>query len=160
VRGLNSDKKWNSIRDKIVESKCDIVCLQETKKEQFDSTFIRNICPQHFDSFTFKPSQGASGGILVCWNGRIFNGLEIFQNEIAIIVEFSSNYNREAWLLTTVYAPCTPNGKRAFLNWFKNIQIPDDREWLVIGDFNLIRRPEDRNKVFLFNEVINTLGLT
>jgi exonuclease III len=78
VRGLNSEKKWNSIRDKIVESKCDIVCLQETKKEQFDSTFIRNICPQHFDSFTFKPSQGASGGILVCWNGRIFNGVEIF----------------------------------------------------------------------------------
>jgi hypothetical protein len=40
VRGLNSEKKWNSIRDKIVESKCDIVFLQETKKEQFDSTFI------------------------------------------------------------------------------------------------------------------------
>jgi hypothetical protein len=82
-------------------------------------------------------------------------------------VEFSSNYNREAWLLATVYAPCTPNGKRALLDWFKNIQMPDDREWLVIGDFNLIRRPEDRNKeggdtneMFLFNEAINTLGLT
>jgi hypothetical protein len=45
-------------------------------------------------------------------------------------VEFSSNYNREAWLLATVYAPCTPNGKRALLDWFKNIQMPDDR---VVG---------------------------
>jgi hypothetical protein len=40
-------------------------------------------------------------------------------------------------------------------------------EWLVIEDFNLIRRPKGRNKeggdtneMFLFNEVINTLGLT
>jgi len=33
VRGLNSDKKWNSIRDKIIESRCDIACLQETKKD-------------------------------------------------------------------------------------------------------------------------------
>jgi hypothetical protein len=56
--------------------------------------------------------------------------VEIFQNEFAITVEFSSNYNREAWLLTTVYAPYTPNGKRAFLDWFKNIQMPDDR---VVG---------------------------
>jgi exonuclease III len=51
VRGLNSDKKWNSVRDKIVESRSKIICLQETKKENFDATFIKNICPPNFDSF-------------------------------------------------------------------------------------------------------------
>jgi len=81
VRGLNSDKKWNSIWDKIVDNNYDVVCLQGTKKDQFDSSFIRNICPQQFDSFAFKPSMGASGGILVCWKGSIFNGVEVFQNE-------------------------------------------------------------------------------
>lgn len=35
VRGLNSDKKWDSIRDKIVKSQCDVICLQETKCEFF-----------------------------------------------------------------------------------------------------------------------------
>ena len=34
VRGINSDKKWVFIRDKITESNCDIVCLQETKKKK------------------------------------------------------------------------------------------------------------------------------
>lgn len=48
VRGLNFDKKWNSIRDKILESKSDIVYLQETKKESFDLRFIKNICPRDF----------------------------------------------------------------------------------------------------------------
>lgn len=41
VRGINSDKKWNSIRDRIVESGCDIVCLQETKRAVFDLSFVR-----------------------------------------------------------------------------------------------------------------------
>jgi len=38
--------------------------------------------------------------------------------------------------------------------------------WLIVGDFNLIRRPEDRNReggdiqeMFLFNEAISSLGL-
>lgn len=35
VRGLDAEAKWDSIRDKIVESKCDVVCLQETKKGTF-----------------------------------------------------------------------------------------------------------------------------
>lgn len=64
VRGLNSDRKWDLIRSKVTESQCDIICLQETKKEQFDSNFIRNICPARFDKFEFLPSIGESGGCI------------------------------------------------------------------------------------------------
>lgn len=78
----------------------------------------------------------------------------------------TSNINNSSWVLTTMYAPCTPVGKRTFLERFKGIQMPDQTEWLIIGDFNLIRKPEDRNKeggdvneMYLFNEAIDTLGL-
>lgn len=27
VRGINLNKKWNSIRDKVIESKSEIICL-------------------------------------------------------------------------------------------------------------------------------------
>ena len=64
VRGINSDTKWDCIRDKISELGCDIVCLQETKKEFFDIQFIKKICPSAFDSFEYFPSIGASGGII------------------------------------------------------------------------------------------------
>jgi hypothetical protein len=37
--------------------------------------------------------------------------------------------------------------KRVFLNWFKNIHMPDSINWLVVGDFNLLRSPNDRNKL-------------
>ena len=49
----------------MVESKSEIICLQETKKDSFDSDFIKKICPVDVDSFEFLPLVGASGGILV-----------------------------------------------------------------------------------------------
>jgi hypothetical protein len=42
--------------------------------------------------------------------------------------------------LTNIYAPCTLKGRNAFLNWFHDFDMDDDMAWLVVGDFNLIRR--------------------
>jgi len=50
---------------KIEESACSVLCLQETKKEHVDISFIRKFAPRRFDSYDFIPSNGASGGILV-----------------------------------------------------------------------------------------------
>lgn len=59
MRGINAKEKWSSIREKIVDSECDIVCFQETKKEVLDHSFMRNFCPADFDKFAFLPSVGA-----------------------------------------------------------------------------------------------------
>lgn len=81
-------------------------------------------------------------------------------------IEFSSLHNGAQWLLTNVYAPCTPMGKRDFLSWFSGIQMPENVDWLIIGNFNLCRSPDDRNRLggnhldmYLFNEAISSLGL-
>lgn len=146
VRGINSGKKWNAIRDCIVESNCDIACFQETKRATFDLTFIRQFTPPCFDCFEFLPSNGASGGSIIIWKSSFFTGSLAFQNEYATSIEFVSLHNNAVWLLTNIYAPCTPAGEIEFVHWFQNIQMPDMVNWLVVGDFNLYRRPEDRNK--------------
>jgi exonuclease III len=51
IRGVNSDKKWDALSNKIEESGCDIVCLQETKREHFDLKYIKNFCPKKFNKF-------------------------------------------------------------------------------------------------------------
>lgn len=70
VRGINFDKTWDAVRDRILNSACDIVCLQETKRENFDLQFIRKICPPYFDQFVFLPSAG--GIIAIIWNQLSF----------------------------------------------------------------------------------------
>jgi exonuclease III len=65
IRGINSETKWNSLRNNISDSKCDIICIQETKKESFDDSYIRRFCSRSFDKFEFRPSIDASGGFIM-----------------------------------------------------------------------------------------------
>jgi exonuclease III len=166
VRGINSDDKWTPIKDTITEAGCDVFCLQETKRQSFDSLFLKKFSPTGFDSFEFLPSIGASGGVLTAWKSNIFSGHLMFQNSFAITVRLVAKHNRDSWLLTNVYGPCTHDGKREFLHWLKHYNISEDEKWLIVGDFNLIRKPENRNKpggdvneMLLFNEAISSLGL-
>jgi exonuclease III len=138
IRGINSQQKWDALRDKIRDSQCDIICIQETKRDPFDLSYIRNFCPSPFDSFEYLPSLGASGGIITIWKSRLFTGNLSFQNNFSLSVELTSKLNNQTWLLTNVYAPRTSEGKRDFLNWFKSIQMPDNIDWLIVGDFNLL----------------------
>jgi hypothetical protein len=64
-RGINSQARWDDLSNKILESTCNIMCLQETKREIFDNNYIRNFCPRRLNQFEFSPSVGNSG---VCWS--------------------------------------------------------------------------------------------
>jgi hypothetical protein len=74
VRGLNGDNRQREVRSKIDESDCDIICLQETKCEDFDWRLIKKFYPRYFDRFAFSPSSGASGGLLCCGSLLFFRG--------------------------------------------------------------------------------------
>jgi exonuclease III len=111
VRGINSTAKWNAIRCSIRDAGCEVICLQETKKEFFDSAYLKNFCPAHFDSFAFVPSMGNSGGSVIIWKSSRLSGNVIFQNNYTQSVEFTSNLSACSWIITNVYAPCTPMGK-------------------------------------------------
>lgn len=141
VRGVNSDKKWNAIKDRILDSHYDVLCLQETKREHFDDQFMRNICPPAFDKYVYLPS----GGSIIVWKSTYFQGNLVFENSYAQSIEFFFLHDNAHWVLTNIYAPCTHPAKREFLHWFKNINMPDTVYWIVVGDFNLCRSPDDRN---------------
>ena len=96
IRGLNASGKWDAVRKKIEESACSILCLQETKKEHFDSCFISNFASRRFDSFEYIPSLGAFGGIFIPWNGSHFSGLVIDRQHFAITIEFTSRHTMES----------------------------------------------------------------
>lgn len=76
IRGFNAEGKWDSLRNKIIESNYDIISIQETKRSKFDLAYTRKFCPRIFYVFCFLPSVGASGGILVVWKSSLFSGLK------------------------------------------------------------------------------------
>ena len=116
IRGINSVNKWDSVRDKIVESGCDIICPQETKRETFDIQYIKKICSPAFDVFEFLPSVGATGGITTIRKSALFEGHLAFHNSFSIYVDFHSLHSNAEWLLTNVYGPCTDEVKHNFVD--------------------------------------------
>ena len=103
--------------------------------------------------------------MFAAWKGAFLEGTLVFQNDFSMSLELKSLFIGNYWMLTNVYAPCTAEGKRFFWEWFKNIQMPDEQDWLLVGDFNLMRSPENRNRdggdineMLLFNEAISALG--
>jgi hypothetical protein len=166
IRGLNDDAKQLALYNKIVECGCAIACIQETKKQDFDFSFIKKCCPKQFDNFSFAPSVGASGGILVVWKSSVFRGQLIDTQRFGIIIEFSSTHNMQKWTLVVVYGPCQGELRDLFIQWLNDLQIPDGELWLFMGDFNFIRSPTNRNNpggnvadMFTFNQLIDHLGL-
>jgi exonuclease III len=145
IRGINAEAKWNAIKSKINESACDIVCLQETKREFFDNNYVNFFCPGRIDNFEFIPSLGASGGSIIVWNGSKFSGSLAFQNEFSQYFELTCLLTGEQWFLTNIYVPCIAEGKLAFLRWFRDMEIQGDSKWLIVGDLNLIISQENRN---------------
>jgi exonuclease III len=108
VKAINASDKWLAIRQKIEESAAGIVCIQETKREQFDLAYINKFCPQRFNKFEYLPSIGASGGILTAWNGAVFSCEMIFQNKFSISIQCTCNTASHSWILTNIYGPCNP----------------------------------------------------
>jgi exonuclease III len=105
VRGINSQAKWDYLRDKIAESVAAIVCIQETKRDSFDSAYISKFCPRHLNKFYFSPSVGASGGLLIIWNINLFTGDPITITGDVITVKFNSSLSDQCFHVTNVYGP-------------------------------------------------------
>ncbi|XP_073363557.1 uncharacterized protein [Aegilops tauschii subsp. strangulata] len=165
VRGLNDDKKHTAIAN-IEQAACSILCLQETKRELFDSNYLRNFFPRQLNEFDYVPSVGASGGLLVVWNDHLFSGTTIEKTAYSISIEFTSKHNGDNWILTTVYGHCQHSDRLNFLDWFQSVNILDFTNWMAPGDFNYIRYPQDRNReggnvqdMLAFNEAISQLAL-
>ena len=139
IRGLNEEAKQRAVRAKIEESVCEVFCLQETKMESITPSFMKKLAPKRFNKFAVSPSHGASGGLLVAWNGSAFTGVVIESNRFSITVKFSSVHNGETWKLTTVYGPCQGLPRDDFMLLANNQEIDNDDHWMLVGNFNFYR---------------------
>lgn len=73
VRGLNKEGRLQCITDFVHDNKLDFVGFQETKKENFQESFLNYI---HKDfCWNALPAAGTTGGILVGTNSNKFEVL-------------------------------------------------------------------------------------
>ena len=64
--------KWAAIRKMVKRERIDILCLQETKKEQVDKVVCQALWGDADVSWELQPACNSAGGILCLWSQKTF----------------------------------------------------------------------------------------
>jgi len=143
--GLNSVSRRDAVRNLVNTAKIDIVCLQETKMTTISRQHILSMLGCDFDSnYFYRPSVGASGGILIAWRGSLGVVQDSRVDNHCVSVQFCTA-SGSPWWFTGVYGPQDNQEKIQFLQELRDIRSQCSGAWLVAGDFNLIYKDEDKN---------------
>ncbi|XP_071680432.1 uncharacterized protein [Lolium perenne] len=166
VRGLGMRQKRDDVRAAIELATPSILLLQETKLTDVSSFLASSFLPATLRSFVFKPSVGASGGILTAWDDGQLQLLQHSVSDFSITTTFSSRADDLTFSIVNVYGPCHHDLKKDFLDSLNHDFAQLSGPAGILGDFNLIRTPREKSsgnfnavESSLFNEFINDLAL-
>ncbi|KAL4352319.1 hypothetical protein GQ457_06G018410 [Hibiscus cannabinus] len=128
------------VRDVLRQQRCDMVFLLESKLEKVSEDLVASLWFLDSFEFSFEPSVGASGGIVVIWEVACFRQIESEVLLHAVVVcgrwlleEFDCG-------LVAVYAPCGGHEQREVWDMLESfLSAKVDRAWCVAGDFNVSR---------------------
>ncbi|RVW42450.1 Transposon TX1 uncharacterized 149 kDa protein [Vitis vinifera] len=111
-------------------------------------------------------ARGAAGGLLLLWDNRVLENLEVERGGYSISIRFRNCVDGFTWTFSGVYGPVISSEKEDFWEELSAIRGLWEDPWCLGGDFNAVRLPEERrNSLRLttemrrFSEVIGELGL-
>lgn len=166
VRGLGDNDKCANVFSEINQLRPSIALFQETKLLKPDTIKIRSILPRFLDSNNHLDAISSAGGILSATNSRCFTLLSCDHRRFSSTLTLSCLASQHAVYITNVYAPSQRDLKRDFLDELKQTEPPPQSPWLLIGHFNLIRFPNEKNnnnfrrsEADAFNDTIDQLAL-
>lgn len=76
----------------------------------------------------------------------IFSGTVIASEDFALVIHFQSTHSVQSWTLVNIYGLCKGDPRITYTNWLFGLYIPLSEDWLLVGDFNYIQSPKNRNK--------------
>jgi exonuclease III len=145
VRGLGGAEKRKEVRNLVAEKRPQILCLQETKMVLCDEIMCATLWSDSSFSFSYRPSVGASGGILTMWDTL---EVEVWSSvSYAHVLQIHGRFihTNEEFYLFNIYAPCDSREKH--LLWASlsvKLQSLRGKNVCVCGDFNAIRNVDER----------------
>ena len=103
VRGVNDSAKRKVIKVMIKSQKVDLFCVQETKIQSMTEGSVRSLGSGRFLDWGAMGAQGVAGGILICWDKRTLEVLEMEMGRFSISCRLRNVEDGNAWIFTGVY---------------------------------------------------------
>ncbi|KAK2421839.1 DNA-(apurinic or apyrimidinic site) endonuclease [Trifolium repens] len=112
VRGLGRVDKRKEVRKLVGEKNPLIVCLQETKLQACDDFLCKSVWGDSPCSFSFRPSAGASGGLLTIWDTTEVEVWSSINRDHVLWYHGQFLKIGEEFWVANVYAPCDLRAKQ------------------------------------------------
>ncbi|KAK1326980.1 hypothetical protein QJS10_CPA01g01725 [Acorus calamus] len=97
--------KKAAIKDVVMTNGVQLVSIQETKMEKITPADLRILGTGKLNDFVVKPSTGPLGGILMMWDGAVWNKINSAIGEFSVAVVLEDCASGWRWLWTGVYGP-------------------------------------------------------
>ena len=166
VKGLNDREKRSRVHNSLRMWKGDVVCLQETKMETISTGVVRSIWGSPFVGWDFQAAEGASGGMLLMWDKRVMEQLDVAKGEFTLSCKFKCVEDECEWMFSGVYGPNRDSDRKLLWEELSGIGSWWSLPWCIGGDFNVVRFPNERgaggsisSAMWDFSDFISDQGL-
>eukprot|EP00253_Pinus_taeda_P013029 PITA_13029 len=132
------------LKEKLKKEKPSVMILQETKISVHQIEKLIDRYKMHYEVMG-QDAIGSAGGIAILWNPDDII-LDSWTSMRGILTGLGRIVGtREQVVISGVYGPSSPGEKENFLNYIQSIRrIYSDVDWIIGGDFNLIRSLEEK----------------
>jgi exonuclease III len=145
VRGLGKPARRRQVREYILHENIDFIGLQETIKQDFSESILRDLAGSCNVSWFWSPSYGHSGGILVNVQGDILEVENHTARTYSIQTTIRNRLTNFKWDVVMVYGPTHHDFSLDFLAELSDICSHSGLPLVLGGDFNLIRSEDEKN---------------
>jgi exonuclease III len=165
-RGLADLAKHRFLAELVKEEQINFIALSETGRDSFPDHVLKNLCGGRDFLWHAMAPHGRSGGILLGVDLMIFDIGAISEGDFYVKFTLRCKANDFKFVLYAVYGPAQCPNKGAFLSELANSCSKESLPYIVGGDFNIMRSPEEKSSgefdpkwPTLFNAVIESLDL-
>ena len=145
VQGLGDTDKCGLVRDSISAAAPAVACLQESKLATLDGHKARSFLPVALSEFLSKDADGTRGGVITAWDPRLLTLVDSTRSRFSLTTSFVSAVLDIAFSITNVYAPADHSLTGGFVADMHDLSPSIQGPRLIVGDFNLIRLPREKN---------------
>ena len=144
VRGLNDIEKRKLIKGVVRNRKPNLVCLMETKVNEMSVQMVNCVGVGRFLNWASVDARGAAKGLLLFWDNRVLEKLEVESGGYSISIRFRNRDDGFTWIFSGVYESVIGSEKKDFWEELGVIHGLWEDPWCIGRDFNTVRFPEER----------------
>nr|XP_009599700.1 uncharacterized protein LOC104095304 [Nicotiana tomentosiformis] len=122
--------------------------------EVFSDAIVRSVWGGSWMKYDWVPAAASAGGILLMWDDRSLEVKEIRKGAFSLAALVKDRVSGVEWGFGGVYGPVGEGSKVSFWEELANILGEWDIPWVLGGDFNTIRFPEERLGCSVFSRAM------